>query len=197
MKTNLKACFLLFFVLMYTILLLSTRLSRRTEGFTTLHSEYNFLPIKVQSAAKKTGISSYKSRHISTNNTSLKEGGSLAYHKSERGRSNHSPGSESISRIHEDRLNRSLEYRVMSSSNSPPSENCKDMLCTNYLSDSDLKSLLHCQRNSTNRFRKFVGRGNISDSVLGYLGGAGASGGEGDSIGVFASGSCRFRNREG
>lgn len=71
--------------------------------------------------------------------------------------------------------------------------NCRDALCTNYLSESDLKIFHQCQKNSTRRFKKFLGHqsnSNVSRRLRSCLS-------ETDTRGVLVTGSCRFMSGGG
>ena len=70
---------------------------------------------------------------------------------------------------------------------------CNDQLCTNFLSKSDLNIFRQCQKNSTRRFKRFLGHQESIDmrrqldACLNRTG----------SGGVLATGDCRFMKGEG
>ena len=79
----------------------------------------------------------------------------------------------------------------MTSMTSSPKQ-CNNILCTNYLSETDLNDFFSCQRSSTKRYRRFLEHRHSSNDSQGWNGVKPTSVG-----GILATGNCSFRNGEG
>lgn len=119
-------------------------------------------------------------RHIVTANTSSKEYiGQGAVDQKQLHDSNGSNGSVT------DRLRSYV---------GPRNDTCRDALCTNYLSSSDMTSLFQCQRNATKKVRHFMQKGraagNVGNPLLSSLH-------RDYSTGALSSGKCQFMEGKG